>query len=141
MAFGRGNNSAGNNEAFAWDINSGFTGLWWKVAEWPLVGKRVYSAWSRAASDLPAIREKYRPQLAQFSRTLVSSVAKTAAGILAFLVSLIIAGIMLAYAESGSRAMLRVVNRLTGPARGVHVHALATATIRSVEALSSGCRK
>lgn len=102
------------------------------VAEWPLVGKRLYAAWSSAASDLPAMLEKYRPQLAQFSKTLVSSVANTAAGILVFLVSLIIAGVMLAYAESGSRAMLRIINRLTGPVRGMRVHALATATIRSV---------
>jgi len=102
------------------------------VAEWPLVGERVYAAWSSAASDLPAMLEKFRPQLAQFSKTLVASVANTAAGILVFLVSLIIAGIMLAYAESGSRAMLRIINRLTGPVRGMRVHALATATIRSV---------
>ena len=63
------------------------------VADWPIVGKKVYKLWSSAAHDLPAVLEKMRPQLASFSKFLLSFAASTAGGILQFLGSLIIAGI------------------------------------------------
>jgi len=45
---------------------------------------------------------------------------------------MIFAGIMLAYGQSGSDAILRVINRLAGHKKGVSLHKLSTATIRSV---------
>jgi len=102
------------------------------VAEWPLIGKKVYAAWSLAATDLPALLEKFQPQLGNFSKYLLSVTASTAGAMFAFLGSLIIAGIMMAYGESGSAAMLRILSRLTGPNRGPKLHSLTTATIRSV---------
>lgn len=51
---------------------------------------------------------------------------------MAFLGSLIIAGIMMAYGEAGSGAMQRIISRLAGPAKGPQLHSLSTATIRSV---------
>jgi len=47
---------------------------------------------------------------------------------------MIIAAIMMAYAESGSRAMQRIFSRLTDPVRGPRIQKLATATVRSVAA-------
>ncbi|HWM29845.1 MAG TPA: AI-2E family transporter, partial [Woeseiaceae bacterium] len=58
----------------------------------------------------------------------------TAGAVLLFLGSLIVAGIMMAYAESGSRAMQRICSRLTDAARGPRLQKLATATVRSVAA-------
>ena len=49
-----------------------------------------------------------------------------------FLAALIIAGIMMAYGDSGSGAIQRIINRFTGSERGVHLQKLSTATIRSV---------
>jgi predicted PurR-regulated permease PerM len=51
---------------------------------------------------------------------------------LKFLGSLVIAGIMLAYGESGSAAMLAIIRRFTGPEKATEMHKLSTATIRSV---------
>jgi predicted PurR-regulated permease PerM len=45
---------------------------------------------------------------------------------------MIIAAIMMAYVESGSRAIRRIFVRLTDPVRGTRLQNLATATIRSV---------
>ena len=39
---------------------------------------------------------------------------------------------MMAYGEAGSRSMLSILNRLTGPNKGPRLHRLSTATIRSV---------
>ncbi|MCB1774697.1 MAG: AI-2E family transporter [Gammaproteobacteria bacterium] len=102
------------------------------VAEWPLVGERLYNAWQAAATDLPGFLEKLQPQLGNLAKHALAMAANTAGAVLAFLGSLVIAGIMMAYGESGSRAMERISIRLSGPAAGPRVHSLSTATIRSV---------
>ena len=102
------------------------------VAEWPVVGEQVYEAWSEAASDLPAFLEELQPQLGNFSKFLLAQAASTAGAVALFLVSLIVAGIMMAYGRSGSDAMLRILRRLTGETKGPRIHKLATATTRSV---------
>jgi predicted PurR-regulated permease PerM len=102
------------------------------VAQWPLVGERLYDAWTAAATDLPAFLEKLQPQLGSFGKAALGWAASTAGAVMAFLGSLIIAGIMMAYGESGSRAMERISIRLSGERAGKRVHRLSTATVRSV---------
>lgn len=102
------------------------------VADWPVVGQKIYNAWNSAAQDLPALLKKIEPQLIEFSKFLLSLAASTAGGIFKFLGSLIIAGIMLAYGRPGSLAMQRIISRLAGQEKGPRLHALSTATIRSV---------
>jgi predicted PurR-regulated permease PerM len=102
------------------------------VAKWPLIGEKVHSAWSSAASDFPAFLEKFKPQLKNFSKKMLSTALNTAGSVFMFLASLIIAGIMMAYGEAGSSVMQRILIRLAGQERGVRLHALSTATIRSV---------
>jgi predicted PurR-regulated permease PerM len=102
------------------------------VAQWPLVGDELYTAWQAAATDLPAYLETLQPQLANFTRWMLATAASTAGSVLLFLGALIVSGIILAYGESGSQAMLRIFSRLAGPARGAKLHALSTATVRSV---------
>jgi predicted PurR-regulated permease PerM len=81
------------------------------VAEWPLIGEKVYEMWSAAATDLAAFFQKMQPQ--------IGKIAQTVLGVAAF-------------GESGSNAMLRIINRLAGPVKGPQLHALSTGTIRSV---------
>ena len=102
------------------------------VADWPVVGQKIYNAWNSAAQDLPALLKKIEPQLIEFSKFLLSLAASTAGGVFKFLGSLIIAGIMLAYGKPGSLAMQRIISRLAGQEKGPRLHALSTATIRSV---------
>ena len=102
------------------------------VADWPVVGKKIYAAWSSAAENLPAFLIKVKPQLESFLRQAVSFAANTAGGVFAFIGSLILAGIMMAYGESGSAAMKRIMCRLSGPKAGPKLHGLSTATVRSV---------
>ena len=102
------------------------------VAEWPLVGKKIYSAWSSAAKDLPAYLNKNKAQFKQLSRQVLSAAASTASAVMLFLGAMIIAGIMMAYGESGSQAMRRIITRMSGPIKGPRLHTLSTATIRSV---------
>jgi predicted PurR-regulated permease PerM len=103
-----------------------------KVADWPLVGQRVYRTWSQAADNLPLFLEANKAQLKQILRRIFSAAAHTAGSLLLFVGALMIAGVMMAYGESGSTTMQRIFNRLTGPERGPRLQSLSTATVRSV---------
>jgi predicted PurR-regulated permease PerM len=105
-----------------------------RVAEWPIVGKRLYAAWNSAATNLPAFVGDHQNQLRELSRRGLATAASTALAVLLFLASMIVAAIMMAYAESGSRAMRRIFIRLSGPEKGPRMQKLATATVRSVAA-------
>lgn len=102
------------------------------IAEWPLVGEKIHSAWSAAASDLPAYIQEIRPQLQNVSKFILSLVASTAGAMGLFIGALVVAGIMMAYGESGSDSMKRIIVRISGQQKGESIHALSTATIRSV---------
>jgi predicted PurR-regulated permease PerM len=103
-----------------------------KIAEWPLVGKKIYQVWSSAADNLPALIEKARPKLINISKKSLKIAANTAGSIFAFLGSLVIAGIMMAYGSSGSNSMLKIFERLTNPTKGTQLQNLTVGTVRSV---------
>lgn len=102
------------------------------VAEWPVVGEKIYKGWSEAAENLPRFIDENREQIEVLTKAVVAN-AKNAMGTVLLLIgALIVAGIMMAWGESGSKAMLRVIDRVNGPASGVKTQKLAVATVRSV---------
>ncbi|WPN58905.1 AI-2E family transporter [Pseudomonas sp. P9_31] len=102
------------------------------VASWPLVGKPLYNLWAQAITDLPELVQKFIPQIKGVSLSLLSKFAGVAMGLLLFVFALIIAGIFLAYGESGHRSAVHIVSRFCGPAKGPKIADLCTATIRAV---------
>ena len=102
------------------------------MAGWPLVGEKVYAAWSEAADNLPQFIEDNRVMLEGFARRGFAMAASSATTALAFLAALVIAGIIMAYGEQGNAAMQRIFHRLAGPSRGRQLQKLSTATVRSV---------
>lgn len=102
------------------------------VAEWPLIGNKAHDLWTQASQNLPALIHQIQPQLSGIGKTILSTVANTAGGVLQFLGSMIVAGIMMAYGDSGSEAMKRIICRLTTEEKGPKLHSLSTLTIRSV---------
>ena len=102
------------------------------VAEWPVIGERVYAAWSAAAADLPAYLETLQPQLGELSATVLSAAAGAMGNVLFFLGALIVGGIVMAFGQSGAGATERILCKLTSTKHGPRLHKLITATIRSV---------
>jgi len=102
------------------------------VARWPFIGEKIYSVWSMAVTNLPAFLKGIQAHLINVSKQVVSFTADSAGGMIQFLGSLIIAGIIMAHAESGVSALQRITCRLTGPIKGPRMLSLSTATIRSV---------
>jgi predicted PurR-regulated permease PerM len=78
------------------------------------------------------VLEENKVPLKNMAKRVVSAAANTAGSLLLFVGALIIAGVMMAYGELGSRTMQRIFNRLIGPERGPRLQSLSTATVRSV---------
>lgn len=102
------------------------------VADWPIIGERVYTAWQAAATDLPAYLEAHKPEIRELLDRLIASALDTVQSVLVFVGGLIVSGIMMAYGKAGSRGIGRILGRFTNQEDGVRLQALCTATIRSV---------
>jgi predicted PurR-regulated permease PerM len=102
------------------------------VAAWPVVGEKVHALWSQAHDDLPSLIHSMQPKIGDLAKSTLAFVANIGGGVLQFLASFIIAGILMAFGESGSRATVAIFERVAGPAQGAEFAKLATATIRAV---------
>ena len=101
------------------------------VKSWPVIGEPSYKFWNLAANNLGAALSKMTPQLKKFGIPLLSAAAGAGAGILKFVVSIIIAGVLLANDAGGGQAARAIATRLAGE-RGTAAVELAAATVRSV---------
>jgi predicted PurR-regulated permease PerM len=103
-----------------------------RVKDWPLVGEQLHDTWSLAATNAGAVFEKFRPQIELVSKWLIAAAAGVGKGILMFFISIIIAGVFLVYARSGSKALESVTGRVLGHTLGHDFVDIAGTTIRSV---------
>ncbi|HKO52771.1 MAG TPA: AI-2E family transporter [Polyangiaceae bacterium] len=101
------------------------------VADWPLIGKRVYSLWTSAVNAPASIVEGHLPQLREVGRWLAQSLGGLTLGILQSLFAVAVAVAFLMKAEASQRALLPIAERLT-PRRGQHLIDLARSTVRAV---------
>jgi predicted PurR-regulated permease PerM len=104
------------------------------VRQWPIIGERVYATWSAAHEDLPALVRAMQPKIGEFARQALAFVAGIGGGLLLFLASFVIAGIVMAYGEPGARAIRMIFARVAGASRSDALVALSTSTIRTVAA-------
>jgi predicted PurR-regulated permease PerM len=102
------------------------------VKDWPLVGEKLHSVWSLASNNLEGALIKFKPQVEAFGKWFLSSAAGVGAGVLMFVISIIIAGVFLVFARSGSHALETVIGRVLGETDGKEFVDIAGATIRSV---------
>jgi len=102
------------------------------VAAWPLVGKKIHDFWQRAYTDLPGLVQSLQPKIGELAKAALAMVANIGGGILKFIAALIVAGIMMAFGESGARACLSIFERVFGVMRGAKFTTLSVATVRAV---------
>jgi predicted PurR-regulated permease PerM len=101
------------------------------VKSWPVIGEPVYKWWSLGSRDLGAALNKMAPLLKKYAMVLPSTAAHAVVGILIFVVSIIIAGVLLAHGDGAQQAAVTFFRRLAGE-RGDKLVELAGATVRSV---------
>lgn len=102
------------------------------VANWPLVGGKVYAFWLQASTNLTGLIQKITPQLKGVGAVLLEAATGVGTGLLVFIFSLIISGIFMAYGEESKRAALRIASRIFGLDAGPKITELCAATIRAV---------
>jgi predicted PurR-regulated permease PerM len=102
------------------------------VEQWPVVGKQIHDVWSKAHADLPALVQSMQPRIGELAKTALGFVASIGGGLLQFLASFIIAGIIMAFGQSASRGSRAIFERIIGHAHGSELARLSTATIRAV---------
>ena len=101
------------------------------IRHWPLVGERIHAFWSQAHSDLPGLVHSMQPKISELATKALDTVASIGVGLLQFLASLIVAGILMAYGEAGARGSRAIFERIIGN-KGEPFGRLSTATIRAV---------
>jgi predicted PurR-regulated permease PerM len=101
------------------------------VRAWPVIGEPLYNSWNLASENLGAALRKLTPDIKQMGGKLLSVVANTGAGILMFVISIIIAGVLLANSARNNQAARALAERLAGE-RGAWLIELEAATVRSV---------
>jgi predicted PurR-regulated permease PerM len=102
------------------------------VAEWPVIGDKVYAKWSQAHADMPATVASLQPKVGGLTKKLLGVIASIGGGILKFVASFAVAGIIMAFGEAGAGASVRIFARIVSPERAREFVKLSTQTIRAV---------
>jgi predicted PurR-regulated permease PerM len=102
------------------------------IANWPLVGKKIYGGWSKAHTDLPGFVKSMQPKIGDLAQKALVMVASIGKGLLLFLASFIVAGILMAYGEPAANASRGIFVRVAGAEKGEAFVKLTTSTIRAV---------
>jgi len=97
----------------------------------PAFAQPFVNVWQETSENLQASVSKHPEGFKKIGVVALSFIAKTGAGILSFLISIIIAGVFLAYAKEGGHTLKRIFVRLAGK-QGEELVAISEATIRSV---------
>jgi len=101
------------------------------VADWPVVGEKLFDAWSLASSNLQLFMGQYQEQLQPLGAFVVAQAAGAGAAILVFVLAILIGGLMMAKADAAVSGTIQFVTRLTGK-DGEAMVKIAGGTIRSV---------
>lgn len=102
------------------------------VAEWPVIGERVYKAWDMAHENTQEALMRAAPHLKTIAAKAASTIGASLASVAMFVISLLIAGGFMAYADSSGAMAHRLFVRLGGLNPGGDWAGMVVATVRSV---------
>jgi predicted PurR-regulated permease PerM len=101
------------------------------VKYWPIIGAPVNKLWSLAATDLGQALRSFAPQIKAVMYSVFTASAGFGFTLLQFLLSILVAGALLAKAQAAYEVTCLLTKRLFGK-RGPEFQQLMGATIRSV---------
>ncbi|MEI7726764.1 MAG: AI-2E family transporter [Bacteroidota bacterium] len=101
------------------------------VKGWPVVGPPVYDFWQHSSENMSEVATQYQSQLMTGVTWFLSMLTNAGMGFLMFIVSIIISGIFLVFADSGADATRTIAVRLMGD-RGLETVVNAEITVRNV---------
>lgn len=101
------------------------------IASWPVVGEDLYATWAQASQNLESVLQRFTPEIRKLTTWLISTAAGTGFTLLQFLLSIAIAGVLLARGDSAADAANQFATRLAGT-EGEKYAAIAATTVQSV---------
>jgi predicted PurR-regulated permease PerM len=101
------------------------------VATWPLVGTPLFRTWTMASTNLTGLLQSFAPQIKAIVPALLAASAGLGLTVLQFVLSIVLAGFLLANTSGCVSVSRSLANRLFGD-KGPEFEKLAESTIRSV---------
>jgi predicted PurR-regulated permease PerM len=101
------------------------------VGNWPIIGAPLARAWGLASNDLTDAIRSFAPQIKEILPGLLSTSAGIGLTVVQLLLSILVAGVLLANAQAAYDCTCSVFGRIFG-AKGPEFQQLIGATIRSV---------
>ena len=98
---------------------------------WPFVGEPLHEFWQLASDNIDQAIAELRPWIQAVGKWLLGLAAGAGLAALQFLLAILIAGVLLAHAESGARATRAIALRFA-PEHGSNYANVAEQTVRSV---------
>jgi|SRR5215471_1241981 len=102
-----------------------------RLESWPIVGGPIKHAWEQASTNLSTVLKTFAPQIKAFIPRLLAATAGIGVGALQWVLSIIVAGVLLGNAAGGAKIARSLANRLFGE-KGPEFEQLAGSTIRSI---------
>ena len=101
------------------------------VGTWPIIGAPLHNLWNTASTNLTGLLKSLTPQIKALVPWLLSASAGIGLTVLQFVLSILVAGVLLAKASGCATVTHSLANRLFGD-QGPEFEDLAGSTIRSV---------
>lgn len=101
------------------------------VESWPVIGAPLARTWNMASTNLTGLLKSVAPQLREMIPGLLHTTAGVGLTVLQFILSILVAGVLLANTSGGVAVAHLLAARLFGD-RGLEFQELAGSTIRSV---------
>ena len=104
------------------------------TANWPPITKPIVDFWQLASDNLQETVVKYSNQVKEYGTILLLALAGFTKGIISFIVSIIIAGFLLIYADSSKIVTQKIFRKLVG----VHSENFASITVLTIRNVVKG---
>lgn len=101
-----------------------------QVAEWPLIGERLYAAWLEASVNMGHFVSEHQDQAIGIAKSITSGIAGIGESLLVFILAMILAGVILSQSDSENLGR-KFFRRLVG-GRGDELAETVAGTVRSV---------
>lgn len=101
------------------------------IKTWPVIGGPLTETWELASKNIAATLRSFAPQLKTVIPELLRASAGVGFAVLEWILSILVAGVLLANVQTGAKVARSLSNRFFGD-RGGEFEELAASTIRSV---------
>jgi len=102
-----------------------------KVADWPVIGKPIYSAWQMITTNIETAIFQYREQIIMVGDKFLGAIKSVTTNLLMMVLSIIISGVLLVSADKSEKFTRNLASRISGKSGDEFVNMISL-TVRNV---------